>query len=96
MEANLAASRRDKAVGNIYNIGGGTRISINGVISLLGRLTGKPLEVDYLPAQPGDPPHTYADTRRAREDLEFSPRTTLEEGLAEQISDLTALFQKEL
>lgn len=92
VEANLAASLREEAVGNIYNIGGGSRISINGVISILSRLTGKPLKVNYLPAQAGDPPHTYADTGRAREDLGFIPRVTLYEGLKEQIRDLTAFF----
>ncbi|HHX88104.1 MAG TPA: NAD-dependent epimerase/dehydratase family protein [Firmicutes bacterium] len=96
VEANLAASRREEAVGNIYNIGGGSRISINGVISILNRLVGQSLKVKYLPVQAGDPPHTYADTSRARQDLGFSPQVTLEEGLKEQIQDLTALFQEGL
>ena len=96
VEANLIASRREEAVGNIYNIGGGSRISINGVISILNRLVGQPLKVKYLPVQAGDPPHTYADTGRARQDLGFIPRVTLQEGLKEQIQDLTALFREGL
>ncbi len=92
VEANLAASCKEGAVGNVYNIGGGTRISVNEVIAEIGRLAGKPIKVNHLPTQAGDPPHTYADTSRAREDLGFIPRVTLQEGIGEQIRDLIALY----
>jgi nucleoside-diphosphate-sugar epimerase len=31
--------------------------------------------------QAGDPPHTYADTTRAGDELNYKPRTSIEEGL---------------
>lgn len=82
VEANLAAAREKKSAGRVYNIGGGTRISVNGVLEILGRLSGREVKVKYEPIQAGDPPHTYADTTRAREELKFTPKTSLEEGLA--------------
>ena len=79
--ANLAAAANAQAAGRIYNLGGGTRVTVNGVLELLGRITNRTVKVkrERLPA--GDPPHTYADTSRARSELGFKPRTGLEEGL---------------
>ena len=82
VEANLRAATTGHVEGRVYNIGGGTRISINGVLEILKELSGKPLKVRYEPVQAGDPPHTYADTTRVRDELEFMPETSLQKGLA--------------
>jgi nucleoside-diphosphate-sugar epimerase len=79
--ANLSAAKSEEAEGRVYNIGGGSRISVNGVLDLLGRITGKPVKTKHLPIQAGDPPHTFADTTRARDELRFKPQVKLEEGL---------------
>lgn len=79
--ANLAAAQTEKAEGRVYNIGGGSRISVNGVLNILRRLAGQDIKVRYEPVQAGDPPHTYADTSRAARELGFSPQSSLEEGL---------------
>ena len=39
-------------------------------------------EIERLPPQPGDVPRTWADIRRAREELGYEPSTSLDEGLA--------------
>ncbi|MGM0688554.1 MAG: NAD-dependent epimerase/dehydratase family protein [Bacillota bacterium] len=85
VEANLAAARADQAVGKVYNIGGGSRISVNGILEIIGRLTGREIRFRRESVQAGDAPHTYADTTRARQDLDFIPKTPLEKGLAEMI-----------
>jgi len=85
VEANLAAARADQAVGKVYNIGGGSRISVNGVLEIIGRLTGREISFRRESVQAGDPPHTYADTTRAKQDLKFIPKIPLEKGLAEMI-----------
>jgi len=90
VEANLAAARAEKAAGRVYNIGGGSRISVNGVLEILERLTGREIRSRHEPVQAGDPPHTYADTTRAREELGFTPKTPLEKGLAEMIKSFCA------
>jgi len=81
VEAALAAASRGTP-GRVYNIGGGSRVSINDVIAMVGRVSGRPLRVAEDPAQKGDMRHTYADTSLARTDLGFSPNVTLEAGLA--------------
>jgi nucleoside-diphosphate-sugar epimerase len=81
VEANLAAGDRGTP-GAVYNIGGGSRVSMLAVIELIGRLTGRPIRVQREDAQKGDMRDTFADTSRARNDLGFGPRFTLENGLA--------------
>lgn len=91
VSVNLAAAAASKEVsGRVYNIGGGSRISVNGVLEILGRLTGKKVKVRYEPVQAGDPPHTYANTARARSELGFMPKSSLEDGLQKMIEWFTA------
>jgi nucleoside-diphosphate-sugar epimerase len=67
--------------GRVYNIGGGSRVSLRQVFDLLGRVTGREVRVDRQPVQKGDMRDTYADTTRAQADLGFAPSVTLEQGL---------------
>ena len=66
----------------MYNIGGGSRVSINDVLEMIGRVAGRRPLITADPAQKGDMRHTYADTWLARTDLGFNPTVTLEDGLA--------------
>ncbi len=84
VSANLLAAEHGQR-GEVYNIGGGARITVNNVLELLERLTTKPARARYNEPQKGDVTHTYADTRKAQEDLLFKPTTTLEDGLKRQI-----------
>jgi UDP-glucose 4-epimerase len=79
--ATRAAAERGVA-GRVYNIGGGSRVSINEVLATVGRITGKPLNILREPSQKGDMRDTYADTSLARADLAFVPSVSLEEGLS--------------
>ncbi len=90
VEANLAAAKTEQIAGRVYNLGGGSRISVNGVLGVLGRLCGREVRVNYEPIQAGDPPHTFADTGRAGRDLGFSPRVSVEEGLALMLDSFMA------
>ena len=68
--------------GRVYNVGGGSRVSMNDVIEMIGRVADRRPLVTIDSAQRGDMRHTYADTSLARADLGFSPAISLEEGLA--------------
>jgi UDP-glucose 4-epimerase len=94
--ANLAAGDRGTP-GAVYNIGGGSRVSVLDVLSLIGRLTGQPVQIEREETQKGDMRDTFAETSRARADLDWSPRYTLERGLAEEcawLADTTAARQR--
>jgi UDP-glucose 4-epimerase len=86
--ANVAAAGQGKP-GNVYNIGGGSRVTLNHVLGLIQKVTGRPVTVQREPEQKGDMRHTYADTSAARRDLDFNPAVTLESGLDRQYRWLT-------
>jgi nucleoside-diphosphate-sugar epimerase len=81
--ATIAAARQG-AAGRVYNIGGGSRVTLNHVLDLIAKVTGQPIAIQREPDQKGDMRHTYADTSAARNDFGFMPRVTLEEGLTKQ------------
>jgi nucleoside-diphosphate-sugar epimerase len=68
----------------IYNVGGGTEVSMLEAIEVLGRVSGRRLEVVRHPRREGDAARTAADTSRIRADLGWEPGTGFEEGLGAQ------------
>jgi len=76
--------------GRVYNIGGGSRVSVNQVLDTIARLTGRRLDIRREDKQLGDMRDTYADTSRARADLGFAPTVSIEEGLAAEYAWLKA------
>jgi nucleoside-diphosphate-sugar epimerase len=84
--ATIAASRAPELAGRVYNIGGGSQVSVNETLGLIGMLIGHPLDVHHAGVEAGDVKDTGADTARAREDLGFRPLTSLAEGLAAQVA----------
>jgi UDP-glucose 4-epimerase len=81
VSATVAAATRGGA-GRVYNIGGGSRVTVNEVLEMIGRVAGRRPVLRSEAAQKGDMRHTYADTSLAQRDLGFSPTVSLEEGLA--------------
>ena len=79
--AATAAAATRGTPGRVYNIGGGSRVSVNEVLEMIGRVSGKRLQVVVDPVQKGDMRHTYADTSLARADLGYQPAVGLEQGL---------------
>jgi nucleoside-diphosphate-sugar epimerase len=78
--ANVLAARRG-VPGRVYNIGGGSRVSVNEVLEMIGRVSGRQPVIAGDSAQKGDMRHTYADTTLARADLGFTAAVGLEDGL---------------
>jgi nucleoside-diphosphate-sugar epimerase len=78
--------------GRVYNIGGGSRVSLNHVLEIIGRVAGRAPIVAREAAQKGDMRHTYADTQLARADLAFRPSYDLERGLAAEFAWLTEVL----
>ena len=91
--ATVAAGDRG-VPGRAYNVGGGSRVSMNQVIDLIGRIAGRPLDVRREPAQKGDMRDTYADTSLARADLGFAPTVTLEQGIEAEYRWLSSVIAR--
>jgi UDP-glucose 4-epimerase len=83
IDANLAAATLGSA-GAVYNVGGGSQVSLNEVLETVTEVSGRAIRVRREERQKGDVRHTAADCSRARADLGVTPRVRLEEGLRRQ------------
>ena len=88
VSATIAAATRGVA-GRVYNIGGGSRVSIDHVLDLIGSVSGRRPTVVLDGEQKGDMRHTLADTTLARTDLAFTPQVGLRDGLEAELRWLT-------
>lgn len=84
VSATRAAVRAPGAVGSVYNIGGGSRISLSHALSLILQFAERRVEITRLPPQEGDVRDTGADIARAQADLGYAPQTDFEWGLRKQ------------
>lgn len=76
----------EKKVGyDIFNLGGDNVVVLNDLISLIGRLLGKEVKIDYRPAHRADVKRTSANIDHARKVLKWSPKTSIEKGIEKTI-----------
>ena len=80
VQATLGAAEKGRH-GSVYNVGGGSRVSMLEVIQEIENVTGAQIQSRHEPSQKGDMRDTYADTSRAKKDLDYRPSVTLREGL---------------
>ncbi len=84
VQANIDAAASGKP-GGVYNLGGGTRISMNNVIRLVEKIVGRKANIKYIDRQRGDVSHTGASVERAKCDWGFAPAVQLEQGLVREV-----------
>lgn len=76
----------DRCAGfEIYNLGESATVELRRLVDVLAHAIGKPAHVKHLPPEPGDVPLTYADVSKARAELGYEPRTTIEDGVARYV-----------
>jgi UDP-glucuronate 4-epimerase len=66
----------------VFNLGNNVAYKLEEVVAELGSALGMQPRLDYLPEQPGDPPHTCADISAAQAALGYAPQVGLADGLA--------------
>jgi len=81
VQAALSADGR-----GVFNIGSGTRITINALARLIQDAAGREVGVQYTPPRKGDVRDSLADIRAARAAFGFVPRMGMAEGLAEYMA----------
>ena len=69
----------------LFNIGSGKGHSLLEVISIIEAIMGEPVEVRFLPARSVDIPRNVLDISRAKSELGWSPRKTLEAGIQQML-----------
>lgn len=65
----------------IFNLGNSEAVSITELIKVIEEKTGKKANINFLPEQPGDVPHTLADISKAERLLDYHPCIKLDEGI---------------
>jgi nucleoside-diphosphate-sugar epimerase len=83
VDGTVKAASAD-VVGQIINLGGGSRVTVNRVLDTLEEISRLKARRKYLAVAPGDPRHTGASINLARENLGWEPRVSLREGLGKQ------------
>ncbi len=83
VDGTVKAASAD-VVGQIINLGGGSRVTVNRVLDTLEDISQIKARRQHLPAAPGDPRHTGASINVARERLGWEPRVSLRDGLTKQ------------
>jgi UDP-glucose 4-epimerase len=84
--ATRAAGALPRGDGRVYNVGGGSRVSLAQTLDTLGAIAGRPLRVHHGRRESGDVRDTGADITRARADLGFAPAVALEDGLSAEFA----------
>ncbi len=80
VEANILAAECD-SVGKNFNIGGGSRISVDALIKEIEKLIGKKAKIKYIEKQKGDVRDTWADVSKAKKELGWYPKVIISVGL---------------
>ena len=79
--ANLAAGTVPEAVGEVFNVGGGSRVVLAEVIDMMEEIVGRPIKKNFVEKARGDARHTSADVSKAKKILGYQPQVSLKEGL---------------
>lgn len=85
--ANLACCNApDSAVGGVYNVAWGNRISIKELALLIAEILGKKISPIHEPSRAGDVRDSQADSTRARTMLGWEPKVSFAEGIRRTIA----------
>lgn len=79
--ANLAAARKPKVGGEIFNVACGGTHSVLKLWETLAAIAGKKIEPQFEPPRPGEIRHSWAEIAKARAALDYEVKISFEEGL---------------
>ncbi len=82
VQANRKAAMAAGVCG-AFNLGSGTRITVNQLVELLQEAAGVKAKIVHGPPRPGDVRHSLADISAAKSAFGFEPAVSLSEGLKE-------------
>ena len=94
VEANLLAAKFSENE-TVFNIGGGSRISVKDLIFDIETAVGKKAIFSHTESQKGDARDTLADNSNARRQLGWRPRVAIREGIEKYVQWRTKKMNKE-
>jgi UDP-glucose 4-epimerase len=90
--ANLAAATIPEAIGEVFNIGGGSRVVLANVIDTMEQIVGQPIKRQHIDRAIGDARHTAADVSKAQKLLGYQPQVSLAAGLSQEWQWIRSLY----
>jgi len=87
VRANLAAATGSPAPGDVFNVAGGSNVSVNQTLHVLSRLSGRTLKINHQDTVAGDVFRTGGDTTKIESVLGWRPTVPLEQGLTRTVAD---------
>ena len=93
IQANLLClvTTNEKAINTVYNVAYGDRNTLNDLMKYLKEYLSEfdskisNIEVIYGPTRPGDIPHSHASIAKAKDNLNYNPEFSLQQGLREAV-----------
>jgi len=93
IQANFLSlvTNNEKAINTVYNVAYGDRNTLNDLMGYLKDYLSEfdskisSIEVVYGPNRVGDIPHSHASVDKAKENLNYNPQFTLQQGLKEAV-----------
>lgn len=82
--ANLLAGSVPAAIGQVFNIGGGSRVVLMEVLATMEAIVGQSIKKEFQGLAMGDARHTSADVTKAKSILGYDPQVSLADGLAQE------------
>ena len=77
----ILISAESRVVGDVFNVGGGSTISVNGLINEIEEITGKKARIKYIEKQKGDVKNTEASLEKIETVLRWKPTISIRTGL---------------
>lgn len=65
----------------VYNIGSGKGATINKILEIIRKISGRKVKINKLPARDSDVRSVVLNTNRIKKEISFNPKTNLEEGI---------------
>jgi nucleoside-diphosphate-sugar epimerase len=81
----LVLGAETELCGEVFNVGGGSQISVNELVEEIERITEKRAVIDRTVAQKGDVKDTRADISKVRNQLGWRPHWHIRDGLKEYV-----------
>ncbi len=82
LAAAILRATRFTGGSEVFQLGTGIGTALNDLLRLCQDIAGHELEIEYRDFRQGEILHTWTDISKARQGLEFSPDTSLADGLA--------------
>ncbi|TXT54877.1 MAG: putative UDP-glucose 4-epimerase [Candidatus Thorarchaeota archaeon] len=81
VKCNILAALEEKSKGEVYNVGGGSRITILELAKKIKEIVGSSSNLEFLPPRIGDVKDSLAGIDKARKHLGYEPEYDIDTGL---------------